>query len=179
MARIQLIGASGTGKSTLGAALSQRLNLPLLESDRYYWADEDFRIKRSDDEKRSMLFADLEAHEHFVFTGAPQSWAKGYPRELDLLIFLRLPQDVRMERLRRRELTRYGARAMPGGDHFEETESFLAWAATYESSGDTVGNTLASHRLLVSQAACPVLELDARQSVSELVGAIVEYLAIE
>lgn len=166
--RIQLIGASGTGKSTLGRALSKRLGLPLLECDSYYWVDDNFRIRRTDEEKRAMLFADLASHDSFVFTGAPQSWARGYPQDLDLLVLLRLDSNVRMNRLRQREQLRYGGRALPGGDHYDDTESFLAWATTYESSDDTVGNSLLSHRLLVAEASCPVLELVADRPVDEL-----------
>ena len=175
--RVQLIGASGTGKSTLGGELSKRLGIPLLEVDRYYWADDDFRVKRSDEEKRAMLFADLAIHDSFVFTGAPQSFARGYPHDLDLIVFLRLNTEVRMNRLRQRELLRYGARALPEGDHYADTESFLAWAATYETSDDTVGNSLVSHRLLLSQATCPILELDADWPVDELLEDIIKELS--
>ena len=174
--KIQVIGASGSGKSTLGRALSRRLGVALLESDRYLWADDDFRIKRPDDENVAMLIADLRAHDSFVLTGAPQSWAVGCLPALDLLVFLRLPHAVRMERLLRREHARYGVRALPGGDHHEDTQSFLAWAATYESSDDKVGNSLASHRILISRATCPVLELDAEGSVEDLVEAVLRSL---
>jgi adenylate kinase family enzyme len=177
--RIQIIGASGTGKSTLGHALSKYFGIPLLECDRYYWVDDDFRVKRTDEEKRAMMFADLATHESFVFTGAPQSWAQGYPHHLDLLVFLRLDHGVRIDRLRKRELLRYGERALPGGDHYDDTESFLAWAATYETSDDTVGNSLVSHRLLLSRAACPVMELSADHSVEELVTEIAAKLSAQ
>jgi adenylate kinase family enzyme len=174
--RIQIIGASGSGKSTLGKLLSERLGIPLLESDRYYWADADFRVSRSDNEKRHMLFADLARYRCFVFTGAPQSWARGYPKELDLLVFLRLDDQVRMDRLRAREIERFGERAMPGGDHFSETTSFLSWAATYETSVETEGNTLVAHRRLISEMACPVLQLDSSQGVNLLVEVVLKAL---
>ena len=37
MKRICIIGTSGTGKTTLGKALAQRLNLPFVDSDSFYW----------------------------------------------------------------------------------------------------------------------------------------------
>ncbi|WZB64776.1 hypothetical protein WJ971_17465 [Achromobacter xylosoxidans] len=40
-ARIHLFGASGCGATTLGAALGQRLGVPHLEADDYYWLPTD------------------------------------------------------------------------------------------------------------------------------------------
>jgi hypothetical protein len=53
----------------------------------------------------------------------------------ELVVFLWVPQDVRMERLRRRELARFGVRILPGGDMYEQSQAFLAWAASYDDGG--------------------------------------------
>jgi hypothetical protein len=42
MARIHILGASGTGTTTLGKALADRLNCPHFDADRFYWLPTDF-----------------------------------------------------------------------------------------------------------------------------------------
>ena len=39
--RIHLFGASGCGATTLGAVLGERLDVPHLEADNYYWVPTD------------------------------------------------------------------------------------------------------------------------------------------
>jgi hypothetical protein len=53
----------------------------------------------------------------------------------ELVVFLWIPHNVRMARLRRRELARFGERILPGGDMCEQSQAFLAWAALYDEGG--------------------------------------------
>jgi hypothetical protein len=53
----------------------------------------------------------------------------------ELVVFLAIPHAVQMARLRRREHERFGERILPGGDMYEQSQAFLAWAASYDEGG--------------------------------------------
>ncbi|MEJ1731283.1 hypothetical protein SMA90_33670, partial [Escherichia coli] len=86
------------------------LGIPLLEADRYLWADDDFRCQHSIAERQAMLRDDLAACRDFVIAGSVHSWEPDALRDLDLLVLLRLDDALRIPRLVAREERRYGAR---------------------------------------------------------------------
>lgn len=46
--KVQIIGGSGTGKSTLAKFISEKENIMWIDTDRYLWKDESFTEKSSD-----------------------------------------------------------------------------------------------------------------------------------
>ena len=53
----------------------------------------------------------------------------------ELVVFLWILHNVRIARLRHREHTRFGERILPGGDMYESSQTFLAWAVSYDEGG--------------------------------------------
>ena len=155
---IQLLGAAGCGKSTLGQILSQELGIPLLCSDHYLWQDAEFTRTRPLPQRRALLQGDLARCPAFVLDGGLHGWLEEPLFTPDLLVLLRTDPALRMERLGLREAQRFGPRALPGGDHYETTQEFLQWAATYETAQEE-SNCLATHLALVAAAPCPSLVL--------------------
>ena len=45
-----------------------------------------------------------------------------------LVVYLDVPLDVRMKRIRQRAIDKFGDRVLPGGDMYEQEESFFAYA---------------------------------------------------
>jgi hypothetical protein len=87
----------------------------------------------------------------------------------DLVVFLRVPTQVRLERLRERERRHFGDAAVaPGGWRHGETEEFIEWASHYDD-GTREGRNLARHEAWLATLACPVLRLDGTRSVDVLV----------
>lgn len=166
---IQLLGAAGSGKSTLGRAISSITGLPLLQSDRYLWQDDEFTRMRPPEEARSLLRSDLERYPNFILDGGVHRWLPMGALRPDLLVLIRLEHETRMARLRQRELDRFGDRCLPGGDHAPITQEFLDWAATYETASYTEeSNCLASHLRRLGEAECPCLILWSRQPAEHL-----------
>lgn len=178
MRSIHITGASGSGTTTLGHALAARLGWVHLDSDDFFWikTDPPFQTKRDSKARTDLLTAALGEAPAWVLSGSIMGWSGLEPPGFDLVIFLSLPSDVRMARLRARERERYGAEALePGGRQHEESVAFLAWAAAYEEA-ETVGrNRLAHERWLAAQT-CPILRLDSLQSVQHNVEAVVARL---
>ncbi len=174
--KIQLIGASGSGKSTLAAKLARELKLPLLSGDRYLWADDTFTRNHPVEERRKMLLEDMK-HTSFIFDGAVDSWCDDIGIDPDLLIFLRMDDQKRLKRLYDREYERFGSRILEGGDLYENSQEFLAWAASYETDTAVKGNCLGVHLRLVREAKCRTVTIDAALPEDEVLMAALEHIS--
>ena len=153
---IHITGASGSGTSTLAAALAQKHAFAHIEADDHYWlpTDRPFSSKRDPGERASMLVSALRAQANTVLAGSVVGWGAEIEDAFDLIVFLYLDADVRVERLRRRENVRFGY-ADP---------KFLEWAGQYDA-GPPEGRSLAKHRAWLNARRCPVLELSGDLSV--------------
>ncbi len=60
---IHIFGASGSGTTTLGRALSEALGLLHMDTDDYFWlpTDPKFTTKRPVDERLALMQADVDA----------------------------------------------------------------------------------------------------------------------
>ena len=165
--RIHITGASGSGTSTLAAALACRLGLACLDGDHYFWlrAEPPFVDKRSADERLAMLSRDLQAGPA-VLGGSIVGWGAEVEDAFDLIVFLCLQAPIRLARLRERELRRFGA----------VDEAFIEWAGQYDE-GPTEGRSLAKHRAWLAERRCPVLVLQGDMTVDERVERVLQRLA--
>ena len=101
--------------------------------------------------------------------------ASGFDRRLgleledafDLIVFLRLDTDIRIQRLRAREIQRFGA----------VDADFLAWAAQYDT-GTLEGRSLSRQRDWLSARSCPVLVIEGDLSVEERMRRVLDGLKI-
>ncbi|KAK9237780.1 P-loop containing nucleoside triphosphate hydrolase protein [Lipomyces kononenkoae] len=176
--RIHILGASGSGKTTLGNAISAYLNIKHEDADDIFWEPtaQKFTKRRLSIDREQVLRERLNESESWVFSGVALPWAAPIESLYDLVIFLQLDPAVRMERLKTREVERYGDRILEGGDRFEHSAGFLRWAANYDVSStpvsDKVGRptnvTLAVHEEWLSERPCPVLRLDSARPIDEL-----------
>lgn len=130
MARIHILGASGSGTSTLGAVLAERLGHEFVDADALFWlpTDPPFTTRQPADDRRTLLLQFLPTAGQWVVSGSALGWAAPIEPFYDLVVFLRIDPVVRMERLRRRQAGRYGARAESGGDMAEVADGACAAA---------------------------------------------------
>ena len=177
MARLHILGASGAGTTTLGAALANRLVHPHVDADSLFWlpTDPPFTTKRPKDERQAMLLRLLPAAGRWVFTGSAPEWAKPVEPFYDLVVFLRLGPALRMERLRRREAARYGKRIEAGGDMAVASSDFLKWAEAYDTAGPEQ-RSLTGHEAWLATLKVPVLRLDSAAPLDDLVFAVLSRL---
>ncbi|KAJ8099644.1 P-loop containing nucleoside triphosphate hydrolase protein [Lipomyces tetrasporus] len=183
---IYILGASGSGKTTLGNALSAYLNVKHEDADDIFWepTEKKFTKRRSSIAREEVLRDRLNEPESWVFSGVALPWAASIEPLYDLVIFLQLDPNVRMERLRVREIERYGDRILEGGDRFEHSAGFLLWAKSYDSLSpsppDKVGRptnvSLAVHEKWLSERPCPVLRLDSARPIDELMLTTVKFM---
>lgn len=175
--RINILGASGCGASTVGRALAETLTVPHFDSDDFYHepTDPPFQRQRSPQDRHALIMAKLADTSSWVLSGGVAGWVP-YPRlDFTLMVFLWAPASIRIERLRRREQERFGERVLPGGDMHADHEAFIAWAWRYDE-GDIEGKTLARHEAYLAAQSCPVLELRGEMTTAEAIGRILAKL---
>jgi adenylate kinase family enzyme len=172
--RIHVTGASGSGVTSLGRALAEALALPHHDTDDYLWkpTTPPYRELRDTAERLRLMKEMFLPRADWVLSGGLDGWGNELISSFDLVVFLKTPHKLRMQRLRAREATHFGADAVgPGGWRHEETEGFIEWASHYED-GNREGRNLARHESWLSRLPCPVLRLDGSRPLSELVAEV-------
>lgn len=134
---IHIFGASGSGTTTLGKKIADELGYKHIDTDDYFWlpTDPKFIAKRPVEERLALMRRDIEEAENAVISGALTGWGDPLIPYFTLAVRIELPQDIRIERLRKRERGRFGARIEVGGDMYEQHLDFIEWAKTYDTGG--------------------------------------------
>lgn len=161
MPRLYITGASCSGVSTLGAALSDRLGVPFLDADDFFLmpTDPPFTTKRSP-EFRVSLIQDLQAQtEGWILSGSFIGWGEALIENVDLILFLYARTTIRLQRLDAREAQRHGARILLNGDMHESHVAFREWASRYDDPSFS-GSSLLQHERWLAEQSVPVLRLD-------------------
>lgn len=158
---VHLFGASGSGTTTLGRMLAQEMGWTHLDSDDYFWlpTDPPFRQKRPAPERVALMKQNMDAAENVVISGSLVGWGDGLIPYFTLCVRTVVDPDVRLERLYQRELARFGARILPGGDMHEANQEFLRWARGYED-GPLTTRSRAMHDQWQQMLRCPCVTVD-------------------
>lgn len=149
--RIHVTGASGSGTTTLGRALAAELGCPHLDSDDYYWlpTDPPYQRKREVGERNAMLLDALKSAPTCVESGSLVSWGEEIWALFDRVVFLYVPAEVRLARLRERELRELGS----------VDPEFMEWAESYDRD-DFTGRSRRIHEEWLAKLRCPILRLE-------------------
>lgn len=169
--RIHITGASGSGTSTLGAALAARLDVPHFDTDDFFWVPSDppYQVKRPIEERLSLMHAALRPRRSWTLSGSVDAWGSSLAAYFDRVVFLIAPTEIRLARLKARELARFGAASLaPGGAMHDNHEEFLIWAAAYDA-GTHAGRSLPRHLAWLERLPCPVLRFSGLEPVDALV----------
>jgi len=134
---IHIFGASGSGTTTLAKKISRELGYTMMDTDDYYWmpTEPKFTRKRPVDERLRLMIRDIDNSENVVISGSLTDWGDVLIPYFTLAIRIELEQDLRMERLIKRERERYGSRIDPGGDMYQQHIDFVKWARAYDNGG--------------------------------------------
>jgi adenylate kinase family enzyme len=176
--RIHVTGASGAGVTTLGRALADALGLPHHDADDYFWlpTDPPYRLRRDVASRLRLMGEMFLERPAWVLSGSLDEWGRPIVPLFDMVVFLQVPTEIRLQRLRDREARRASPAAIaPGGWRHQEIEDFLDWAAHYDD-GTREGRNLPRHLAWLGTLTRPVLRLDGTQPVADLVQKVLSEL---
>ena len=152
----------------MGRALSTQLGISFFDADDYFWlpTEPPYQEKRAPAARLSLILADLTKVPSAVVAGSVMNWGAELEEAFSLVVFLTLDTEIRVARLREREIARFG----------RADAQFLEWAAQYEE-GRMAGRSRALHEKWLSERSCSILRLDGDLSVAERVVRVTEALS--
>lgn len=172
--RIHILGASGSGTTTLVKLLSMQLSIRHMDCDDYFWKTK-FSESWPADMRLKLLTDEIKKQDNWILSGATIPWGNSLTGLYDLVIFLSVSNEVRLKRLREREMERWGDRALPGNDKHEHFLKFMEWANLYECGGLNV-RSRKSHDNWLEGLKCPILRLSGTDSTEERAQKVLEYI---
>ncbi|MBO0732691.1 MAG: hypothetical protein J2P57_25760, partial [Acidimicrobiaceae bacterium] len=169
--RLHITGASGAGVTTLGRALADALAIPHHDTDDYFWqpTNPPYRDKRAIADRLRLMRELFLDRAEWVLGGSLDGWGDPLIPLFDLVVFVFVPTEVRLQRLREREARRFGPAAVAaGGWRHQKLEELIDWASRYDN--DTrVGRNLKRHETWLAGLPCPVVEVDGTRATRQLV----------
>ena len=170
--RLHVLGASGSGTTTLARGLANRWSAPHADADDYFWVPTvPPYVERRPDADRLALMRDVFVpREAWVLSGSMVGWGEEIVDECDAIVFLTLDPSERMRRLEAREVHRRG------GEEFDEGAwaAFLEWARGYDDPSFG-GRSRAVHEQWLAERRQPVLRLDSTAAPEALVAEVLQW----
>ena len=169
-----IAGPSGSGKSSLGKIVAEKLGFPYFDVDDYIWkkdTPEPFTQMYSMAEKISRLSGDIEPCEHFVMAGSMSSFHQAFDDKFELMVFLYAGPEIRLQRVHSRAIERFGERILEGGDLYESHRKFLESNRRYETDGSP---NLNEQKKWIKNLPCAKIELNGTNSLESNAEIIVE-----
>ena len=175
--KIHILGAAGSGTTTLGLELAKELGFKHFDTDDFLWEDTNppYQQKRSIPKREELLSIELESDSNLVLTGSMVGWGEKLAPYFDLAIYLWIPQDVRISRLRERERNKFGSEIDVGGKMHKTHLDFIEWASEYDT-GDENMRSRRYHALWLDKLNCKVLKLEGLYELDEKINMIKECL---
>ncbi len=159
--RIHIFGASGSGVTTTGQDLAKKLNLQYFDSDDYFWkkTNPPFLDRQNPIDRNVKIQADLEGLENWILGGSIFQWGDNVFPNFDIVIFLYIPQEIRIQRLKKREFERYGNSIFTDPERKKQFENFIAWATDYDDNTGIANRNLKAHENWLEAIIFPTLKI--------------------
>jgi len=172
--RIHILGASGSGTTSIAKAVCREMGYAHFDSDNYLWlpTQEPFTVLRPPEERIALLSHDLNSCDKWVNSGSLMSWGDEIIPLFDLVVFVYVPTEIRVERLKKREYERYGDAIMPGGSRYEDSKMFIEWAAAYDT-GTSFGRNLQKHEEWLTGITCDIIRIE-NHDFDKSINAVIE-----
>jgi len=150
---IIVFGANGSGKTTLGRALARVLNFKHMDVEDYAFADSEipYANERSLDEQLRLMLADIEKHRSFVLSAVTGDFGDIIPKYYELAVYVSVPLELRLERIKQRAYDKFGSRVCKGGDMYEQQIEFQNFVAS---------RLLSRIEKWTETLSCPIIRID-------------------
>ncbi len=158
---IHIYGASGSGTSTTGRFICDKLGYYFMDTDDYFWEATNlpYQIKRSPSDRIALMRKDIASYDKVVVSGSLVGWGDELIPFFTLAIRVETDTAIRIDRLKKREREHWGSRINAGGDMYENHRKFIDWAASYDH-GDLNRRSKSKHDEWQKQLRCQIILLD-------------------
>jgi adenylate kinase family enzyme len=169
---ICVCGLNGSGKTTLAEALAKELNFKHMDVENYYFTfvDNPYSSSKTREEVEQLVLEDIKQNPCFVFSAVNGNMTEEINGYYSIVIYLEVPLEIRMRRIRQRAIDKFGNRVLIGGDMYEQEEKFFAYAE--KRTPDKIENWLKT-------IPCKVIRLDGTKPILESIEAIKSLLLWE
>ena len=171
---ILICGLNGTGKSTLGRILADRMGYEFIDNEDLFFPKTDpsyvFSSPRSEEEVIRLLEERISANSRFIFAAVKGNYGDKLIALLDHIVLIEVPKQVRSQRVRDRSYQKFGDRILPGGDLYDKESK---WFSLTDSRPETYVTDW------LDTVDCPVIRIDGTLPVEENVDYLVSVLAEE
>ena len=186
---IAIFGLNGAGKSTLTHALAKETGYYEIDVEDYYFpkqresrkqaleqaevidtgsAEEvPYSNSKSKAEVQAAILKEIKAHPNFILAGVNLNWCEEILLNIEIAFWVKVPLELRLERIQQREEKRFGARTLAGGDMYEQQKEFRKVVAGREEK---------SLEECVQKLKCPVVILDGTLPIEDNFKKIVTHL---
>ncbi|MGI6336663.1 MAG: AAA family ATPase [Eubacteriales bacterium] len=158
---IIIFGANGSGKTTIGRELARILGFKHIDHEDYAFHKSDipYTNPRTEDECIELMLTDIEKYGSFVLSAVTGDFGDEIVPLYDLAVYLNAPHGLRMERIKQREIDRFGDRVLEGGDMFERQQEFHSFVTA---------RNLARIEKWAETLNCPVIQIDSTKDYRQI-----------
>ncbi|WP_159612365.1 hypothetical protein [Glutamicibacter sp. JC586] len=170
--RLYIVGASGSGTTTLGSAVADAWSVPHADSDDYFWipTNPPYTLVRPAAERVDLMESVFAPRPAWVLSGSVNGWGEKILQLCDAVVFMSLEVGQRRQRAEQRESIRRNGEAIDS----EAFEEFMQWSQSYDDP-QFHGRSRAKHEAWLATLDCPILRLDSTQSVQHLRDAVLSW----
>ncbi len=165
---IIICGLNGTGKSTLGKALAEKLHFHFIDIENLYFPKTNpnyiYASPRTREDVEERLLCEIRTHENFILASVKGDYGEELYSFFQCAILLDVPRDIRLQRVKDRSFQKFGNRMLSGGDLFEQEEKFFRLVESRNE--DAVEEWVKSLK-------CPVIRIDGTKPIDENIDFII------
>ena len=171
---IHIMGASGSGTSTIGEYLSKKLGFDIIESDFYKWKQTipEFQVMRPIEESNRLLLAKINGAKNLIITGSLHSNPDTF-KYIDLILYLKCPTKVRIKRILQRDEEKGRFSLKQEGKVKENFIFFLNLAKNYNKLGKDI-RSKASQKMVIDSSNAPVIVIKTNKNIDKLHNQIIK-----
>lgn len=155
---IAIVGANGSGKTVLGRYLAGLLGYYHMDIEDYSFKDSTipYSNPRTKEEVHKLLLADIEKQERFILSAVNCDFGDDINNRYRCVIYIKVPLETRLNRVKQRSFNKYGSRILEGGDMYEQEQKFFKFAAS---------RTMDKTENWLQTLTCPVICIDGTEPV--------------
>lgn len=167
---ILICGLNGAGKSTIGELLAEKLDYQFIDNEDLYFPKTNknymYANPRSKEEVIRLLEGKITSNRNFVFAAVKGDYGNLLISQLDYIVVVEVPKQIRLKRVKKRAFQKFGKRMIADGDLAQKEKEWYDYIKSRPE--DYVEKWIRTIE-------CPVLRIDGTKTVEEIMDTILDY----